>query len=165
MDRELRVCYFNASPNIVDANQLNLEQKLMALGDLQIDTLESINDPSFAPCDLLIIAAQKIPEEEFTNWLTGLSQKLQKQGNIWVPVLIVANPSYLILQQVLEQAIKMNWYFDIINEHHFGSLPIRVANLLRIHDHLHELKRYESTLDELSKKVESLSSDFGKLKK
>ncbi len=165
MDRNLRICYFNASPNIIDASLMHLEKRLKLLGEIEIYTLKRMDDPELNPCDLLIIAAQQIPDEEFSRWLAGIGNKMHRQGNIWVPALIVADITFSILQQVLEQAVKMNWYFDIINEKHFDSLPIRVANLLRIHDHLHELKRYEMTLDGLSKKADSLSSEFAKLKK
>ena len=53
-------------------------------------------------------------------------------------------------------AIDENWYFDVIDPDHLDSLPMRVANLLRIHDHLHELSRYEKSLADLQADVRQM---------
>ena len=45
-----------------------------------------------------------------------------------------------------------------------ATLPIRVANLLRIHDHLHELKRYSAALDDITVKVKMLESQMKDLR-
>ena len=57
-------------------------------------------------------------------------------------------------------AAGMNWYFDILSMEHIDSMPIRVANLLRIHDHLHELERYQNTLATLNHRVDQLTLDL-----
>ena len=59
----------------------------------------------------------------------------------------------------------MNWYFDIVASDQLDSLPIRVANLLRIHDHLHELHRYSAALSSLTAQTEALKQELLQLKK
>ncbi len=163
-DKSLRLCYWNAEPRVVDPHRMHLEEVLKILGAIELKTIKSLDDPNLMPSDLIIIAAQAIPEEDFPNWLSGVSQRMSLQGRIWLPALILADSSLNALNEILEQASKMNWYFDIINPDHMSSLPIRVANLLRIHDHLHELGRYEETLDKLQTKVESLTAQLTELR-
>jgi hypothetical protein len=58
--------------------------------------------------------------------------------------------------EVLEQTLNSNWYFDLLHPDHLSSLPVRVANLLRMHDHLHELLRYE-------KELKRMQADIGRI--
>ena len=153
-----RICHLNATPKVVDMELVHLEKKLSLLGNFVIHPLASIQDHDFLPCDLLLISAQNIPQSHFTSWLRGVIGQMQQQASIWVPGLIMGNASFEILREILALAGPINWYFDIMDGQHLESLPIRVANLLRIHDHLHELRRYEQTLSELSAQMLVLES-------
>jgi hypothetical protein len=75
---------------------------------------------------------------------------------IWSPALIMCDVSYTKIGQLIDWAVKINWYFDIVSRDHITSLPIRIINLLRIHDHLHELQRYDSELTTLQGRIDEI---------
>lgn len=162
--RPLRVCYFNLDAKTIDSKRIALEKKLNLLGSVSIYNIKGMTDPNINPCDLLVLAAQRIPHDEFNNWLGEFSKKIEKQGHIWIPTMIFSDVPFHILRETLEKAVQMNWYFDIIRDDHLDSIPIRVANLLRIHDHLHELDRYENTLNSLSAKLDHVKKELYQLK-
>ena len=166
LNRKLNATFLNVSQKILDTQRLLIEKKIQAISsELNIKTIRSLEEVKNSPCDLLIVAANHIPEEEFNKWLSSFSLKIETQGYIWIPALIISQACFPTLMDVLSKAVQMNWYFDIVHENHLDSIPIRVANLLRIHDHLHELNRYESSLDQLSKEIEMLKSSLSLLEK
>lgn len=165
LNRSLRICYLNTQDQVIDAQRIALEKRLKLLGgEFSLHQVKGLSDPNFSPCDLLIIAAHKLPSESFPQWLFSFSEKIEAQGFIWVPALIISSASFITLKEVLDRAIEMNWYFDIMQEEHMDSMPIRVANLLRIHDHLHEMKRYEESLNALSNQLDQLTHTIKSLK-
>ena len=159
----MRLCYWNVDARVVDAGLVSLEQHLNALGgprpvavkSLEPAVLDAVLD---GPCDLAIIAAQSVDPAHFATWLRGLAQKIKRQNQIWMPALILSDAPFSVLREILPEARAENWYFDILAPAHLSSLPIRVANLLRIHDHLRELRRYEDALEDVSAKVKSLEA-------
>lgn len=162
--RHLRICYWDAENQLYGAHKAALESKLSLMGDTKFVGLKSLDDASFDPCDLLIIAADKIPEDAFPKWIEQLHKRVKANYQIWTPALILADLSFATLDAILTSAVKSNWYFDIISINHLDSLPIRVANLLRIHDHLHELRRYHQELDRLSERVVKMEAEIEHLK-
>lgn len=163
-NRTLRVSYWNIEKRVVDSERMSLETHLKQLGDVKITQVDGLDVPGAMPCDLLIVAAQILATQAFPTWLAGLSQRIQKQGHIWTPALILADIPFGVLRDILPAAVRDNWYFDILSPQHIESLPIRVANLLRIHDHLNELSRYGQAVDDLSVKTQKLESELQKLK-
>ncbi len=164
-DRALRIAFWNTEPRLVDGNLMSLERNLALFGEVSIKDITGLDDPTFLPCDLLIIAAQGIPEDHFAHWLEKLQQNIKAQGQIWIPALIVSEASFGMLCSIFRNALKQNWYFDVISPRHIDSLPMRVVNLLRIHDHLHELKRYGAVLEDLNEKVIKLENSLEIMKK
>jgi hypothetical protein len=162
--RALRICFLDLNSKVIDQKKMLLEERLKFLGSITAQSVRAVDDPKLKPCDLLVIDATYVPDEEFENWISGLGARMIKQGAVWIPALIVADAKFQTLKQVLLPVAKMNWYFDIIAMDHIDSLPIRVANLLRIHDHLHELDRYQKTLDDLSSQVDRLNAEVISLK-
>lgn len=156
MKRSIRVCYFNLEPRIVTAAKATLESTIGLLGDVKLQEIQSLEDPQLMPCDLLMISAQHLAPEQIKLYLSGLSTRMKQQASIWIPALIFANLNLSEQTTLISTTLNENWYYDIVHEDHLDSFPMRVANLLKIHDHLHELKRYESSLAELSLKVRSL---------
>lgn len=154
--RHLRVNYWNSEPRLVAPSKARLEILLKSLGTVDLTEIKSLDDKQ--PADLLVIPADHIPEDKFVDWLKGLRQRIKQQGQIWTPALIMADVSFGELDDLLDDAVQANWYFDVVHRDHMDSLPIRVANLLRIHDHLHELKRYRQELDTLDRKVQDLEA-------
>lgn len=164
-DRTLRLFYWNADPRVLDADLMQLEKLLKRLGDVKLTSIKSLDLIPKDGCDLLIIAAHSIPKKEFPKWLMGLRARIHSNGRIWVPALILADVGFEVLADILTDVTAENWYFDILLPSHVESLPIRVANLLRIHDHLHELNRYELAIAEVSNRVKDLESELQKLRK
>ena len=164
-NRELRICYWNAFGKVIDSDLMQIEQNLRHLGEVKIEEVKSLDDSSLSPCDLLIVAAQQVSEDDFSSWMTKFRGKIHKQGHVWTPALIFADVPFSILNDIWPEAVKENWYFDILSPAHIESLPIRVANILRIHDHLHELHRYSETLDELNTKVVKAEKEISNIKK
>jgi len=161
--KHIEARYWNSENRIVDAEVMLLEKQLDRLGEINLETLKNLDD-DFNKCDLLIIAAQKVPEENFEKWLDKLSLRIAASGKIWVPALILADVSFETLNDMLQKAANQNWYFDILSPAHLESLPIRVSNLVRIHEHLKELHRYENVLSGLEDKVECLQNEISTLK-
>lgn len=162
--RNLRICYLNTQPKIIAVDKVTLEKKLQQLCDVEIHTIKGLDDPQFTPCDLLVVTAEGIDEDQFVKWLRGFSRRIEAQGHIWVPAIIFAQIPFMNLSHFLDEAHQMNWYFDILDPDHLSSLPMRVANLLRIHDHLHELRRYQEQLNLLDEKMNEMKQSLARLK-
>ena len=163
-DRRLRVSYWSAEARLVDMDSLTLEQHLKRLGEVKVTPVKSLDGPEAANCDLLIIAAQKIDVMDFPQWLVGLRGRILALGTIWTPAMILADIPFESLSEMLPVAVQDNWYFDILAPAHMTSLPIRVANLVRIHDHLQELRRYSAALEDVSAKVTLLEGQMLQLR-
>lgn len=156
LERARRLCYWNTDQRSIDRDLMAIESHLRRLGDVTVKAVKELDEPGVFPCDLLIVAAQKVPEEGFMEWFSAMRSRIMGVGSIWTPVLILAEVSFKALADLLLEAMRDNWYFDIVSPQQISSLPIRVANLLRIHDHLHELKRYAIALDDVQAQVRDL---------
>jgi|GEM_PF-867775 len=157
-DRTLKIAYWNPDPRYVSISHIELEKGLGMLAELSVHAVKTIDHLAEESFDLLVVSAQHIPEIEFPKWLLGLKSRIESQGNIWVPALVVADIGVKSLREVLAPAVASNWYFDILARDHIASLPVRVANLVRIHDHLGELRRYADMIDSLNKRVGHLEA-------
>ncbi len=160
--KKYRICYWDSDPKSVNSAKLAIESALKQLGDLTLYELSALEDPKLHPCDLLITSAQQIPEENFKKWLSGCEQRVTTQAGIWVPVLVIAKISFSCLDEILISAAKSNWYFDVLDLNHISSLPIRIANLLRIHDHITELYRYDQMLSSMQSQINRLENQLAK---
>ena len=162
--RSLRVCYWNVEKRIVDAERMSLERHLARLGDVRVDSIAALDASDALPCDLLVVAAQMLAAEDFPQWLSGFRRRIKLQNAIWTPCLILADVGFEVLSGIWSDVTRDNWYFDVMSPSHLASIPIRVANLLRIHDHLHELHRYEAALDDINAKVRALETEVTSLR-
>lgn len=162
--RRPRACFLNLDPKFVNLPKLKLEQALKAMVDIDLVEVAAIDDSGLLPCDLLIVESQGVSAPDFQQWLTGFQRRLVAQANIWIPAVIVADLSVAEARALMDSAVKSNWYFDVVTPAHIDSLPLRVANLLRIHDHLHELRRYSETLDRLQDRVNMLEHEVNSLR-
>ena len=149
--RPLRVCWINHDHRIVDSTLEQLECEMDKVYQFDMVQLASIDADNFDPCDLLVIIAHRIVSEQLLPWIKSLATRLSCR--IWTPALIVGDLNNRATADLVEFAIQSNWYFDVVDRHHLSSLAIRMANLIRIHDHLHELYRYESSLAKIEQKV------------
>ena len=161
--RRSRACVLNLEPKFVNLPKIKLEIELRAMVDIELVEIKGLDDNAFLPCDLLIVEAQGVSMGDFQLWIKAFQGRLVTQADIWLPSLIVELPVNEA-RLLMEHAIKSNWYFDVVRPEHLDSLPVRVANLLRIHDHLHELRRYSETLDRLQDRVNMLEHEVNALR-
>ena len=164
LERKRQICYWNPEKRIVGTSTVTLEAYLKLLGNVQVTEISTLDDENLASCDLLLIAAEYIPPEDFQSWLRKLVKKVQIEDKVWIPALIFSDITFSFLGNILHEIAETNWYFDIISARHLNSLPMRVANLFRIHDHLLELIRYDTELQDLGKKIAVLEEETKLLK-
>ncbi len=164
LSQRRRICSWDLQPQQLDSFKASLEQQLRFLPQMTWYRLKALDDPELFPCDLLVVYSWHLSENEMLMWLDGFEKRLKKQRAIWIPSLIVTPLALSSIPEILERTLQSNWYFDLIHPEHLSSLPIRVANLLRIHDHLHELERYESEITQLQTVVGSIEKELERLK-
>lgn len=162
--RSFHLAYWNAEARIVSPRRVAIEQSLIHLGDVQINELKTLAELTHSHPDVLLIDAGSIPSDRFSSWLERISQEIGRDAGIWMPAVFFADVTYTDLAAMLPKAAMMNWYFDVVSSREIESLPIRVANLIRIHDHLGELKRYSDALSDLQKQVTTLDGEIAKLR-
>ena len=154
--RKLRLCYVDGEKRLFSTAKAQFEKAIGALGPIESVAITSVEDPMLRPCDLLVITADHVPDESIEDWLKNLKRRLHSQAKVPIPTLCFCSLKEKTLIKLIEYTIAENWYFDVIDPNHAASLAIRAANLLRIHDHIHELNRYASALDDLQLKVAEL---------
>ncbi|MCY4444068.1 MAG: hypothetical protein OXC44_04630 [Proteobacteria bacterium] len=154
--RPLRVCYINYDSRLVDESLESIENELEKVHAFEMVEIESVESKDFQPCDMLILLAHSATRDQLVPWVKGLAKRLET--HIWTPALIIGDLGMLGAKNLVSFAVESNWYFDVINTSDLSSLSLRVANLIRIHDHLHELFRYEETILDLEKKLTALES-------
>ncbi len=159
LKRDLRVGYYQVDPRVVGSSVMELERSLSRIGKVAVTPIKELSAAQQKDFELLVIAGQTLDDESFPTWLTTLKRKVMQQGDIWVPVIILTDVSFQALESVWQTVANDNWYFDVVRPEHMSSLPIRVANLLRMADHLTELKSYEKMLTDLTDKVSLLESE------
>lgn len=163
--RRIRVCSWNATPGFISAASAAVEQQLRQLVQLDIIEVKSLDDPAISPCDLLLISADGFEEDQYPVWLKTISGRIPKAHGINVPTIIFGALSAPIQAEILRWAFEGNWYFDIVDFEHITSLPVRVANFLRIHDHLHEIRRMSEEMKSLDARVIEMESKLSSLLK
>lgn len=169
--RTINIHYVQHDPRFVSSDLMMLERNLASLPDCKISQQNTLGGGSRSDevigsqetCDLYILAAHNLDSKEFKQWMSGVITRFSTTHTIWTPALILARVSFADLNAMLNDAVASNWYFDVVNPDHAESLPIRVANLVRMHDHLKELYRYEEAVNELVDRTEKLERALQKL--
>lgn len=163
-EQRRRICCWDLQPQRLDSLKAHLEQQFRFLPQMTWHRLKALDDADLFPCDLLVVYCWHLDDKEFMTWLKGFEGRLIKQGAIWVPSLIITPLALNKIPDILEKTLQANWYFDLLHPDHVSSLPVRVANLLRIHDHLHELERYEAEIGRLQSVVHKIEAEMEKWK-
>lgn len=158
--RKRRICYWDYESKHFDNFKAQVERYVKSMPDFSLAQVQGLDDPNFKPCDLLIIYSPKLNENEFHQWLEGIHKRIQASSKIWTPGCIVSQQLENTDIQRIHEYADTNWYFDIIHPEHWMSFPIRIANLLRIHDHLHELFRYQEQLTHLQTRVADIEQQL-----
>ena len=155
-NKRMRVCSWAGTPGFFSAASAALDQQLRQLIQVDLIKVKSLDDPSMMPVDLLIISAEGVDEEAFPTWIRGISSRIPKAHSIPVPTVIFSAISVSTQRELLRWAVDGNWYFDIVNPDHVSSLPVRIANFLRLHDHLHEVRRMSEASAALTGRVQEM---------
>ncbi len=142
-----------------------IEKKIKSLPSLNMTKIKGLDELSPEGFDAIVLYSWNLDEEQFLQWLQGFETRWSKDYSIWIPALIISTLDLFSIPEILERTTSSNWYFDVVHPDHISSLPIRVANLLRIHDHLRELMRYERELKLLQNQVHSIEQQLGLRKK
>lgn len=159
------MCLWAATPGFVSSASAALDQQLGQFIQLDLIKVKSLDDPQIKPADLLIISAEGIDDEQFSDWVRGISARIPRAHSIPVPTIIFGVVLAPTQRELLRWAVDGNWYFDIVEPGHLSSLPVRVANFLRLHDHLHEVRRMTEASDLLSNKVQDMERQLQKFLK
>ena len=155
-NRSLDVSYWDIDRRSVDSAKSRLEAGLRMVADYEITEITDLK--SLSPqADLLVISATLLPQEGLIAWFRKLIVEMQSTEKVWVPAVILCQLTEEDLLEVMHDAIQSNWYVDLLDPSHLSSLPIRVASLIRIHDHLKELLRYDDKLADLQAQIDALS--------
>lgn len=156
--RPIRICIVNQEPRVVDRYLASIEVELKKITPYELVFADSISDEKIRPCDLLVAIAHLLDSKELATWVQSMPLRMEKNNSVHVPALIVCENPEGAAQSLMTYAADQNWYFDLLDTAHLSSLPLRVANLLRIHDHIHELSRYEKAIQTLENKVKELET-------
>ncbi len=162
--RKRRICYINSDTKTLETSAAFFEKRLHMLSNIELTEYTSMDLlKEGTHFDLLIINASNLNEPAFLQWFSKVALNIPKQFSITTPTLFYSRVDFAILDELWESIYKNNWYFDIIHPDHLESLPIRVANLLRIYDHLHEIHRYEKELQNLKMRMIVLEKQIEKM--
>ncbi len=160
--RRLKVAVHNLQPKIISKSLAQIKTYMKELSEIDYHPIASVEEVGGQSFDLLIILGNRLTQDNFESWLTGFMKRMESPDRIWVPALIITDVSFPIQRDLLLKSLGSNWYFDVISDDHLSSLPLRVSNLVRIHDHLGELHRYNEKLTDLMSQVDLLQEELSK---
>ncbi|MDD9951955.1 MAG: hypothetical protein OXT67_10375 [Zetaproteobacteria bacterium] len=151
----IRVVYLDLTRQ-VDMVAMRHEQKVRNICAPHFRVVHSTAQVPTDGVDILIARAAHLPEPFFWPWLRRLELELNSTRTVPLPALILADIHFAEQVFMWRLAVQSNWYFDVVTEQNLDSIPLRMANLVRIHDHLYESRRYQETLAELTEQVSAL---------
>ena len=157
--RNLRICYWDNDRSLINAIKANFESQLRLLPtSCSTVKISGLTDENLNPCDLLVISAIDVPDKGLLPWIQRIEAEVRRHQCIWIPALIFHSCDFSTLLEMINFSVQSNWYFDFISPDDHSSLPIRMSNLLKINDHLYELKRYHHQVSHLEKEVSALQA-------
>lgn len=160
MQRSIKITFINGTPQIHDSFQGVFLRHCRHMFEIDWRAETSLMTANLQDIDLLILQARHIDTDGFEPWLRRQESYLIKNCSIPVPCLILRDMSFAELSNIYLERAQNNWYVDILGTEEVNSLPIRIANLLRIYDHLRELRRYESSVLQLQNRVDDLEKQL-----
>ncbi len=155
--KKLVIGYFDAHPKLVSADRMHLENQLQILSDFELRQVDQLSDMSVEETDLMVVRIGLVEQSATTKWLKSFVTKIRTSRLVWVPALILA-PGFEMteIKDLFEYAYQQNYYFDIFTSEQYEDLPLRAANLIRMHEHLQELSRYQEELKQLQERVHQI---------
>lgn len=155
--RQLKIAYWSVDPKVVDRHTMVIETNLKKFLQFSIETITSLEDKLALGSDLFVINATSVETKHFHQWLESVFRRVPQNNHVWTPALIFSNLGDNELIGIMDLVYQSNWYFDVLSAETTTNLAPRIANLLKIHDHLHELQRYDLRISELENDLERIA--------
>jgi len=162
--RELKIAVLNLAPKVLSKHSAKAEQTLRSIFDVTWKEYRTLDEIDGSDAEILLVLAHELDDADFKQWLDGFEKRRTDPRKIWIPVAFVMQMSAKLQSQLLRRVFETNWYFDLIAIDHIDSLAIRVANLLRMKDHLLELRKYSDEVVQLSDQVSEMEKVLKTLK-
>lgn len=137
---------------LADRYLARVEATLKSISEVKTVTISSGTDPKLNKCSILIVFANNLDDQQMITWVKGISKRLDP-SSVNIPWLIICESSEDVQKELLRYALEENWYFDLVSPEHLDSLTTRIGSLIRISDHIHELKRYDDEIKALESQV------------
>ena len=154
-----KICFINLDSKTLEPSVAFFEKRLDFFLKPTVRGFNSLETArGQGPWDLMILNASHLKDEPFLQWLKGLINKIEGKPEALTPALILSRTNFDSLSEIWGFAYEKNCYFDIMHPEHMDSLPIRVGNLLKFHDHIRELHRYETELEAIKQRLSKLES-------
>ena len=111
--------------------------------------------------DLLIYEKNIYDITQLEKAIQAILQKLPQFGAEMTPIIFLsqADPSQWAN---LHKSTALPWLFDLLHPAHIKSLPIRVANLLRMREQLLQLKMHTALMKSLNERVQLIEETLKK---
>ena len=105
--------------------------------------------------DLIFFEKNIADREQAHKILLKTMHDLRAAGELFLPVIFISTGT-LAHWNHLAKLTALPWYFDLINPAHMDSLPIRVANLCKIREHLLQLQNYQDEMRVLHQRIDEI---------
>jgi len=162
MTESLKIAYLDDARSELGAKKYQFETYMKQISSFSVSEENGALALLGKNYDLAVISAFHVPEEHFLSWLQQLIVKMDKQSNVWIPALVLADLPFEIYTRAASEVLQTNWYFDIMHPDHMSSLPIRISNLIRMMNHLKELRNYAEKINSLSQDVLDIKRQVNK---
>ena len=153
-----KVMYYNMDEKILTPYISKVESLVSSIEQIDLQKTDRIRD---IEADLIIVSSP-LGGEELVRWIQRLiDDKNQYKSLIWTPIIFVTDADLSQVESVMWKCIsETNWYFDIVNRDNLEFLSLRIAFLLKVSDHIRELKEYDKKILELSSRISSLEQSL-----
>lgn len=149
LSRPIRIAYVALDPKILDPIVVAVREQFALLGPVEWIAVSDLFDIQQSGLDLCVVDGTQRPSDSLLTWLTKLPRRLEGTPHVWTPVIVLADVPSAQWAPLWRRWVEHNFYVDLISPKHLESFPVRAATLVRIHDHLKELWRYEEELRSL----------------
>lgn len=150
----LALTYWEQNSLTWDAIKGQVEQQLSLIFPCETKKVKTLTDEGFWPCDLIVTYTGSM--NSVVSTLKTIERQLKVSGKIWPACLVIGHYPEDQAPELIDLTLSSNWNFDVLSPEHLESLPPRIGNLIRIQDHLQELRGYDKQLQDLEAEVAKL---------
>lgn len=150
----LAITYWEQNAHVWDAIKGQVEQQLQLIFPCQTKKVKTLSSEDFWPCDLIVTYGGTMTD--VVTSLKAIERQLRSSGKVWPASLVIGSYPVEQTADLFQMILSSNWNFDVVDPDHLESLPTRVCNLIRIQEHLQELRHYDKQLQDLESEVAKL---------